>query len=78
MAGERWAASADDDTLTSRATEVLYGIAGRLAGVVQLGVGGLILARNAFGLSRAFSTSALIFVAREVRAAGGAAKRAAG
>ena len=51
------AAVADDDTLTSRATEVLYGISitgwgwfWLIAGVVQLGVGGLILARNAFGL----------------------------
>jgi len=51
------AAVADDDTLTSRATEVLYGISitgwgwfWLIAGLVQLGVGGLILARNAFGL----------------------------
>ena len=51
------AAVADDDTLTSRASEVLYGIGitgwgwfWLIAGVVQLGVGGLILARNAFGL----------------------------
>ena len=51
------AAVADDDTLTSRATEVLYGISVTgwgwfwlIAGVVQLGVGGLILARNAYGL----------------------------
>jgi hypothetical protein len=51
------AAVADDDTLTSRATEVLYGISitgwgwfWLIAGLVQLGVGGLILARNSFGL----------------------------
>ena len=51
------AAVADDDTLTSRATEVLYGISVTgwgwfwlIAGVVQLGVGGLIIARNAYGL----------------------------
>ena len=42
------AAVADDDTLTSRATEVLYGISitawgwfWLIAGLVQLGVGGL-------------------------------------
>ena len=52
------AAVADDDTLTSRATEVLFGISVTgwgwfwlIAGLVQLGVGGLILARNAYGLA---------------------------
>jgi hypothetical protein len=52
------AAVADDETLTSRATEVLYGISitgwgwfWLIAGLVQLGVGGLILARNAYGLA---------------------------
>jgi hypothetical protein len=52
------AAVADDDTLTSRATEVLYGISitgwgwfWLIAGLVQLVVGGLILARNAYGLA---------------------------
>jgi hypothetical protein len=51
------AAVADDDTLTSRATEVLYGISVTgwgwfwlIAGLAQLLVGGLILARNAYGL----------------------------
>jgi hypothetical protein len=51
------AAVADDDTLTSRATEVLYGISitgwgwfWLIAGLVQLGVGGLIITRNALGL----------------------------
>jgi hypothetical protein len=51
------AAVADDDTLTSRATEVLYGISVTgwgwfwlIAGLVQLLVGALILARNAYGL----------------------------
>ena len=52
------AAVADDDTLSSRATEVLYGISitgwgwfWLIAGVVQLGTGALILARNPFGLA---------------------------
>jgi hypothetical protein len=52
------AAVADDDTVTSRATEVLYGISitgwgwfWLIAGLVQLGVGGLILARSAYGLA---------------------------
>jgi hypothetical protein len=51
------AAVADDDTLTSRATEVLYGISitgwgwfWLIAGLVQLGVGVLIITRNAYGL----------------------------
>ena len=51
------AAVADDDTLKSQATEVLYGISitgwgwfWLIAGVVQLGVGAMILARNAYGL----------------------------
>jgi hypothetical protein len=51
------AAVADDDTLTSRATEVLYGISitawgwfWLIVGLVQLGVGGLIITRNALGL----------------------------
>ena len=51
------AAVADDDTLTSRATEVLYGISitgwgwfWLIAGLVQIGVGGLIITRNAYGL----------------------------
>lgn len=52
------AAVADDDTLTSRATEVLFGISitgwgwfWLIAGLVQLGVGALILARNSYGLA---------------------------
>ena len=51
------AAVADDDTLTSRATEVLYGISitgwgwfWLIAGLVQIGVGVLIITRNAYGL----------------------------
>lgn len=51
------AAVADDDTLSSRATEVLYGISitgwgwfWLIAGLVQLGVGVLIITRNAYGL----------------------------
>jgi len=51
------AAVADDDTLTSRATEVLYGISitgwgwfWLIAGLAQLGAGGLIIARNPWGL----------------------------
>jgi hypothetical protein len=51
------AAVADDDTLTSRATEVLYGIDLTIwgwfwviAGVVQLITGFLILARNELGI----------------------------
>ena len=51
------AAVADDDTLTSRATEVLYGIDitawgwfWLIAGLAQLATGGLILARNPWGL----------------------------
>lgn len=51
------AAVADDDTLKSRATEVLYGISltgwgwfWLIAGLAQLGAGGLILARNPLGL----------------------------
>jgi hypothetical protein len=51
------AAVADDDTLTSRATEVLYGIEitawgwfWLIAGLAQLATGGLILARNPWGL----------------------------
>jgi hypothetical protein len=51
------AAVADDDTLTSRASEVLYGISitgwgwfWLIAGLVQLGVGVLIITRNAYGL----------------------------
>ena len=51
------AAVADDDTLTSQATEVLYGISVTgwgwfwlIVGLVQIGVGGLIITRNAFGL----------------------------
>jgi hypothetical protein len=51
------AALADDDTLASRATEVLYGIDltswgwfWLIAGVLQLATGALILARNAWGL----------------------------
>ncbi len=52
------AAVADDDTLKSQATEVLYGISitgwgwfWLIAGLVQLGVGVLILMRNPFGLA---------------------------
>ena len=51
------AAVADDDTLTSRAAEVLYGISIKgwgwfwlIAGLVQLGVGWLIIRRNAYAL----------------------------
>ena len=51
------AAVADDDTLTSRATEVLYGISitgwgwfWLIAGLAQMGVGVLIIMRNAYGL----------------------------
>ncbi len=51
------AAVADDDTLKSQATEVLYGISitgwgwfWLIAGLAQLGVGGLIITRNAYGL----------------------------
>jgi hypothetical protein len=51
------AALTDDDTLASRATEVLYGIDltawgwfWLIAGLLQLVTGALILARNAWGL----------------------------
>ena len=51
------AAVADDDTLTSRASEVLYGISitgwgwfWLIAGLAQLATGALILTRNAWGL----------------------------
>jgi hypothetical protein len=68
------AAVADDDTLTSRATEVLYGIDitawgwfWLIAGLAQLVTGGLILARNAwalwFGVGIAFLSAMMtIFV----------------
>ena len=60
------AAVADDDTLTSRATEVLFGISVTgwgwfwlIAGLVQLGVGALILARNSFGLALGVGVASL-------------------
>jgi hypothetical protein len=60
------AAVADDETVASRATEVLYGIDltawgwfWLIAGVLQLITGALILARNAWGLMLGVGIAAL-------------------
>jgi hypothetical protein len=60
------AAVADDDTLKSQASEVLYGISVTgwgwfwlIAGLAQLLVGGLILTRNAYGLWLGVSIASL-------------------